>query len=594
MAVADIGITIGVTVGRRWQWVLAGVMVVVIAAVLGIWVSSGGFWSGEVPDLQEDHTTTKTKVAPLSDGGPPAGAMGMDWHVDIDSPSVETMTVQFAVGSGQVFAATNERLTAYDARTGAERWHYTEPGRGVEAFAVTGDAVVVATRDPGDADSGPRSFTGLDAISGRTLWRHGGERTHFAEVDRGSGPAGASRGVVPVLKSSKDVTSGTLAGIDARTGKTRWTYDGGDGCKPSWISGESRGDARLVVVGEHCREVNGKTRAQALDTVTGAPRWHRDWPNGDGSAGRYTVFAGVTDLNDHSGQLVNSAGHDVGRVSSGFDWEPLGVTAGHVVWDSDTTPARINTVDTKAGRTATFQLPSGLDVHPVGAATKDHMYTFAYHSAEDGRPEQLVSVDPQQSQAHYSPIPPLVPWPAEYDERPPSATWLGTGAGRLFRAGPTSDSGGSRFRLASYSVVDRTEPSELGGVPASGWPNACTLWPGHKGSPEAREKNVRIGAVTIPHTACFFEDPSHVLYFRLRDVWVARTPEQAKAFLNIDHEQAQTVDAGDEAYYSPDEDTPDQLIMRVGRYIVAFQDPRVDKKQLIPIAKDVAKKLAAQ
>ena len=58
--------------------------------------------------------------------------------------------------------------------------------------------------------------------------------------------------------------------------------------------------------------------------------------------------------------------------------------------------------------------------------------------------------------------------------------------------------------------------------------------------------------------------------------------------------QVETIDVGDEAYYNADESGEAQMIMRMGRYVVAFESVLEAKKTLTADARDVARKLAAR
>jgi hypothetical protein len=78
--------------------------------------------------------------------------------------------------------------------------------------------------------------------------------------------------------------------------------------------------------------------------------------------------------------------------------------------------------------------------------------------------------------------------------------------------------------------------------------------------------------------ACRFESGDDFLDVSIR--WVAPTPEDAKALLQVDRTKVTEVDVGDEAYAGGE----GTLVMRTGRYIVVIGQPGPDRKAATELA----------
>ena len=117
-----------------------------------------------------------------------------------------------AAADGRVFAAGSMRAAALSAATGRQLW--SVPAAGVEPgfppqlptyFVVHASGVVCVLGANGDV-------TGLDPVTGGTIWRHG--PTRYGGFGAG---AAAGDGVLYVAE-----TGGGVAALDVSTGRLRW------------------------------------------------------------------------------------------------------------------------------------------------------------------------------------------------------------------------------------------------------------------------------------------------------------------------------------------------------------------------------------
>src|SRR5918992_2021024 len=207
---------------------------------------------------------------PLADAGPRPGALRPVWHLDGRKRPASASPVTFDLAGGRLLVKTGDRITLHDARTGAARWHYTEPGLQVGAHAATRATLVVAMRTA----TSTSHLVGLDAGDGRRLW----ERKDVSPGRTDVIPAGA--GVVAVIEKA-----GEVVGIDASTGRERWTWEGDPAldCRLGlpWLSGPNPVDG-VILVRESCypgdAAVDPARSIRALDPATGRSLWRRPAP----------------------------------------------------------------------------------------------------------------------------------------------------------------------------------------------------------------------------------------------------------------------------------------------------------------------------
>lgn len=143
-----------------------------------------------------------------------------------------------AVAGDVVAFSDGESTTAYDAKTGKERWSAAfGAGEGAPIFGM--DDVVIGTSEYGTVE-------GHDAASGTRLWKQRGYPV------RDSGRSGPT---LYVSDSEEGSETGPTVAVDPRTGEPRWRVD----------AGLTPGVG--FVLAKNAQEY------QALDPQTGAVRW---------------------------------------------------------------------------------------------------------------------------------------------------------------------------------------------------------------------------------------------------------------------------------------------------------------------------------
>ncbi|GAB2807248.1 hypothetical protein GCM10027176_10390 [Actinoallomurus bryophytorum] len=82
--------------------------------------------------------------------------------------------------------------------------------------------------------------------------------------------------------------------------------------------------------------------------------------------------------------------------------------------------------------------------------------------------------------------------------------WLGAAGGSLYVAGVTD----RKETVTAYDAPVRGSPAELGGVPVSGWPDACEVAPGYavdQNSYDPREDDVYVGSIRLRRPHCVYD-----------------------------------------------------------------------------------------
>ncbi len=132
-----------------------------------------------------------------------------------------------------------DHLEAYDAETGALKWAYGadgpgRPGRGGEMTVDQRDGVVLFAMNAGAGEDSPGILAGIDAATGRELWRKQVPDFFFGRPAKKKdecfvNPAiAADRPVVIAFLGCDDFSSDKLPGlygIDLKTGEQLWTSD---------------------------------------------------------------------------------------------------------------------------------------------------------------------------------------------------------------------------------------------------------------------------------------------------------------------------------------------------------------------------------
>ena len=150
---------------------------------------------------------------------------------------IENGTVLIGTGSDEVDDCN--QLEAYDAETGALKWTYGangagRPGKGGEMTVDQRDGVILFAMNAGAGEESPGLLAGIDAATGRQLWRKQVPEYFLGRPARKKdecfvNPAiAADRAVVIAFLGCDDFPSDKLPGlygIDLKTGEQLWTID---------------------------------------------------------------------------------------------------------------------------------------------------------------------------------------------------------------------------------------------------------------------------------------------------------------------------------------------------------------------------------
>lgn len=200
---------------------------------------------------------------------------------------------------GTLVAASNvgsrSGVADFDARTGRLRWRRIDPAASPMQTVTTAGTVAAVLGSP-DTNSvaqliQPRVIHTFDLATGRLLWTRAVPQTRT-----GFGPnsqLAVTGRTVLIAEGASTVTD-----VDARTGRTRWTSPGAGTCSLTANGGTERdypsplvADASTTVIARGC----GATAVDALDSVTGAPRWSWPTPGSGLRAPRGAAVAGLAD-----------------------------------------------------------------------------------------------------------------------------------------------------------------------------------------------------------------------------------------------------------------------------------------------------------
>lgn len=538
--------------------------------------AKGSDGKGEA-DAIEVERSTAAAAPQTGTSGLPAGTPKQLWQADIPlrSPLVRVESV-----AGQIVVVSDRGLDVYDGAGGKPRWHYHEVKRVVTAYTVTPDTVVVTTAAAGVSNhplrenAKPRSAA-LDAATGRTLWTS--ERRLAS--DDGLLPVSErirTRAVLPAANAGtavlarQDGDKPGLAGMDARTGKERWTWTAPKADKNCKLEQQNT-DGSLVVVRMTC----AAGEVFALDPASGAVRWTK--PLGQGTQ-QYVVRGGVTLLTAYDvrkqnvSTLIAADGRQLWRLADErLAAKEVAVAGGHAVVTVANNDGgyglRAEFVDLRTGK---VDARPAARLHTAFGTVGEHVYGVREWLGEHRRtaaglppgllPAGLDVIDPARGAVTTVPLPFALTKP-EFEFGPASVLIKGD---RLFRL-QSVDAG---LRITAYGPGDTKAPAGTGGVPAADWPDACKLTAKAEDVTERAydpESTLRLGTAEIEHWGCRVGGRGTL---RFRIGWVARTPEDAHALLAGTNGTA-VPDVGDETY-SIDGPAGKTILVRTGRYIVAY------------------------
>lgn len=568
--------------GRRLRRVAAALVVLCVG-----WLAVDAAVSYATrPRIGVERSTVRSPGSMPPDG-PPAGTFARDWRRPVPSGQ-ELGPATFLVGAHVVAltsdrAGAYDRLRAYDARSGEPSWHYREPGRTIAGLAATDGAIVVET----NGDLGGR-LVGLDAATGRRLWESPGDwrLTQGGDESTSSDMLGdAAAGIVPVVAADEP----ERLGVDARTGVKRWKSrlyrrfheDCAPTRDPVKARGTRSGAVLLAVPSSDTAGEPAPCGVVTLDAATGETLWTRPLPFGvtataaSGAVLMETGGSRAMDWEDGRPTVLGRDGRPLFRLGPGgcVGGCRLFAAAGRVVlqYEARSEP-RLAVIDLRDGRTRTHAVPSGHSSDEVsfasdGARVYAHADVLASDTEVGGTaplPAGLAIFDVARNTWELSPLTYTQQLPDAEGTPRADPVLFGVAGGRLFTVTPPAQLG-EPWTLSSHVSTGTRAPTELGGVPARDWPDACALlrsvrledWEARADEPDPP---LRIGRSTVARPSCARgETEVHVL-------WVAATAREADALLD----GAASEIGADEEYTHGRSDN--RRIVRVGRTIVLVRD----------------------
>ncbi|MFB9838023.1 outer membrane protein assembly factor BamB family protein, partial [Actinoallomurus acaciae] len=227
---------------------------------------------------------TAAALAATSRGGHAPSPPRLLWRATLPVGNDILMPQVFA-RAVVVFAATT-KSSAYDAATGRSLWS-------APMHDVATDHTLIYAPSAEDGD-----IAATDPYSHARRWSFPQPPGFTAQA-----LAGPANGLLALIDEH-----GTVIGLDARTGRRRWTHDA-----PATTL--LRGVQGGVLIAWSGRETDAEKRLFALDAGTGAVRWNRPYPK--------------------SGMTFPGAGDLVFGSPTGDTVEALSVTTGRTAWTAD-------------------------------------------------------------------------------------------------------------------------------------------------------------------------------------------------------------------------------------------------------------------
>lgn len=564
-----------------------GFLIVVVVAVVGVYVTVNVLRHDGGPE----HVERTTVSAPerISAAWPGVGTYERDWRRAVRT--VDEQDVVMLAGP-HVVVATDRGLEAYDARSGEPSWHYRElPDEGQKERDMTGFAVtagvVVATFESARTE---HHMVGLDARTGETLWDNGKQwrlTVSGRPSDRPSAAGDAAAGIVTVRKDD-DKTYG----VDVHTGRVEWRHSDsdvvdGDTCTPAESDDAAAGDGAVLPMAATCEE--GDAVVAGIDARSGDRLWTRridSTASADATLRTSGPMALLTTTGvESSTDLIGRDGavqQSFGRVDDANVYSVAGRTVvtyrvqrpdsddeqegeetySHEQTDDDSAYQDMAVVsDRRTGEVEKRFTLRGTVVGGAWAVAGDRLYGVmkTLRFGDDTRllPSGLAVLDVARGRLDQVPMPHGSPTYRAEGGSTLLTRVLGAVGDRLVTV-DQAESLAEPTRLSvltSYRVADTKRPTELGGVPATDWPDACRLL-GKGHGPRVPGAPKRLGGVTLERTSCRDESLS------VRVIWVSRTRAEAAALFE-DGEDPRL--GGDEERYL---DGAGATMVRVGRVVV--------------------------
>ena len=527
-------------------------------------------------EIKVDRTTSESGATPFGNTGPPIRTVGEQWRTDVKSGG----HVEFAAGQALIFKGRG--LDVVDANTGKPRWHYDERDRQLANFLVTSDTVVLTTGKFGpDGALLPESeerrhSIGLDVATGRTLWTNDDLKPLTKELWLSKyKPFASPQAGVVVFRGSGSKPG--LTGVDARTGKQRWAWE--SKTDPQCVLTWQDSDGSLLVMTETCPS---QTTLIALDPASGTVAWQQQRPTDDSvrtvTREKITLVPRSPKAKKSAPLLIAANGRQLWKqAGKNAEAEELAVVGDRAVMKVSARGGdRLLFVDTRTGKEGK-SVPA--TKHDTLTVVGDRVYGVRplVDGPDPSRSHHLIPrgldvIDPATSKVTTLPLPFGTDVSSGGSES--SSTGVFVRGDHIYRA--VSNEQG--LRLIAYGPGERATPVETGGVPLSGWPDACKLTAKASGVEGRESSPLRLGQVKIKGGECIVRlRGTDTVSFRIN--WVARTPDEAHALLSeltSELTSAKKVPGlGDEAYSAgatPTDEVP-PTVMRTGRFITVFMGP---------------------
>ncbi len=233
---------------RVWVWTAATLALALVALLL---------WRGS----SVAATDSTTAPAPRVPDDAPAGQLGEAWSLEAGAALPERV-----VERGRVVLPDGRGLTAVDAVTGEEAWHYRRADARLCGLTAVDGLVVAVFRTDDRCDEA----LGLDAATGVRQWTRNLSLRGDATV------AGTDQ---VVLASS---STGVVV-LDPVGSNVRWRAAAAEGCELTATDVGSAGVALL----QRCPGT-AALQLRLFDSFSGEPRWTRDLAVPDGASVRLT------------------------------------------------------------------------------------------------------------------------------------------------------------------------------------------------------------------------------------------------------------------------------------------------------------------
>jgi outer membrane protein assembly factor BamB len=234
---------------RVWGWT-AGTLALALVALL--------LWRGSSVAATDSTTTA---AAPRVPDTAPAAELTRSWSADADGALPRQV-----VEEGRVVVPGERGLTAVDAVTGEEAWHYRRADARLCGLTAV-DGLVVAVFRTGDRCD---EALALDAATGVRQWTRNLSLRGDATI------AGTDQVVLATSPTGVVV-------LDPAGSNVRWRAAVAEGCE---LTGSDVGSAGVALL-ERCPGT-AALQLRLFDSFSGQPRWTRDLAVPDGAAVRLT------------------------------------------------------------------------------------------------------------------------------------------------------------------------------------------------------------------------------------------------------------------------------------------------------------------